>query len=57
MKIDEVELSTEEILQRVKTLKEKWEELKMKGKEFCEKELLDFHDFEVKNNTPAEKRV
>ena len=35
----------------------KWDELKKKGKEFREKDLLDFHDVEVANSTPTEKRL
>ena len=56
-KIDKVELSIEEILQRVKISKENWEELKIKGREFHEKDLLDFHDFEVENNILAKKLI
>ena len=31
--------------------------IEKKGKEFREKDLLDFYDVEVANNTPVEKRL
>ena len=55
--MDEVELGKEEILEKIQVATIKWNEMKKKGKEFREKDLLDYHDFEVVNNTPTEKRL
>ena len=51
------ELTIEQIKRNTKEAEDEWQEIKIKGKEYHENELLDYNEIEVSNIMEKEKQI
>ena len=51
------DISIQQINENIKQVEKDWIDLKEKGKEYREKELLDYNDIEIGNSTEKEKQL